>query len=909
MTTPALAEATVSFTGEPGDSNWHSLPALDIAARLAADLQLGLSSTETARRQAVYGPNELRETPPPTFWARLLDQFKSFVVLILIAASLLSIILGDYVEAAAIMAIVLLNAVLGVVQESRAEAALASLRKLAAPVARVLREGHHLDVPARQLVPGDVVLLSAGQYVPADVRLVESVNLRVDEAPFTGESVPVEKEAHRDLPAACLLAERVNMAYMGTVMAYGRGRGLVVATGMETEIGRIATLMQAQPAPPTPLQEKLDELGRTLSLAALALCGLVFVGGVARHFNWLDMLLIAVSLAIAAVPEGLPAVVTLSLALGMREMVHRHAVIRKLPAVETLGATTIICTDKTGTLTQNKMKAVRLYVNEMPIEVGSGFTHAGQPLTPPEQFGLEFLLRGALLCNDARLEADGENYRSVGDPTEVALVAVAAQAGLRREIVENELPRVDEIPFEAGRQRMSTLHRQPNGYRLWTKGASEVLLAHSGHMWLRGHAVPLTPAFRTYWEDVAREFARAGWRVLAVAYRDFAQRPSPLTAEIENQLTLVGLMGLADPARPEVAPAIALARSAGVRTLMITGDQPLTARYIAAQSGLLRPEGEVLLGADLDALSFPELAARLERVDVIARAAPAHKVKIVEALQARGHVVAMTGDGVNDAPALRRADIGVAMGRIGTDVAKEAADMVLTDDNYASIVAAIEQGRAVYDNIRKFVYYLLSCNVAEIAALFIGTLAGWPPVLTAVQLLWLNLITDGAPALALGLEKGDPDLMRRRPRRRTEPIIDQRMILGIVVQTVALTAVTLTAYGLGRQWLGTRLAETMAFVTLSSAELLRAYTARSERHLLARLGLLSNPYMQFAVGTSLLLLMLVVYVPFLQPIFNTTPLGMREWSVLAPLILIPALAAEALKWLLGGQTRSEQIQN
>lgn len=876
---------------------WHAVPAQAVAAMLKTDAKAGLNADELAARRARYGANELREIPPTPFWVRLLEQFKSFVILILIVAAVLSVLLGDYVEAVAILAIVLLNAALGVTQESRAEAALSSLQRLAAPQARVVRGGHHQDVEAVDLVPGDLVLLSAGNYVPADLRLIDSVNLRVDEAPFTGESVPVSKDARAELPSDAPLPQRETMAYRGTIVTYGRGQGIVVATGMETEIGRIAELMQSEQPPPTPLQVKLDELGRTLSLAALALCGLVFLAGVVRGYDWLDMVLISVSLAIAAVPEGLPAIVTVSLALGMREMVRRHAIIRKLPAVETLGATTIICSDKTGTITQNVMTAVRLYANETAVAPGAQSLDV-LPVSEADRKGMRLLLVGGLLCNDARLEPEGEGERPVGDPTEVALVRAAHWAGMTREAEEDLTPRVDEIPFEAERQRMSTLHAREDHYRLWVKGSPETLLNLSARVWLRGHEVPLSGAFHDHWAEVTREFARDGLRVLAVAYRDYERRPQNLSPENERELTFVGLIGLADPARPEVRAAVAAAHSAGVRTLMITGDQPLTARAIAAEAGIMRPESVVLSGVDVEAMTVAELAEQLEHVDVIARAAPTHKVKIVEALQSRDYVVAMTGDGVNDAPALRRAEVGVAMGITGTDVAKDAAEMVLADDNYASIVGAIEQGRVVYDNIRKFVYYLLSCNVAEILVLFIGTMAGWPPVLAAVQLLWLNLITDGAPALALGMEKGDPDILRRRPRSRSEAIIDRRMVAGIAVQSVTLTAVTLFAY-----WLGGRgsasdvpLAETMAFVTLSSAELLRAYTARSERHLLVEIGIFSNPYMQYAVGASLLLLLAVIYIPFLQPIFNTAPLHLGQWAQLLPLIILPSVAAEALKW-------------
>jgi P-type Ca2+ transporter type 2C len=892
---PLAAPATVE--PEPTGQPWHATPAPAVAARLETDPKAGLTASEVAARQQRFGPNELREMPPTPFWVRLLDQFRSFVILILIVAAVLSVVLGDYVEAVAIMAIVLLNAALGVTQESRAEAALSSLQRLAAPLARAVRDGHHLDIDAAKLVPGDVVLLAAGNYVPADVRLTESVNLRVDEAPFTGESVPVSKDARAELPADCPLSRRETMAYRGTIVTYGRGQGVVVATGMETEIGRIAELMQSQQPPPTPLQVKLDELGRTLSLIALVLCGLVFLAGVLRGHDWLDMVLISVSLAIAAVPEGLPAIVTVSLALGMREMVRRHAIIRKLPAVETLGATTIICSDKTGTITQNMMAAVRLYTNETVVSPNAEPLDA-LPLSEADRKGVRLLLVGGLLCNDARLEPEGDSGRPVGDPTEVALVRAALWAGMSRDAEEEVTPRVDEIPFEAERQRMSTLHAREGRYRLWVKGSPETVLGLSERIWLRGHAVPLTAAFRDHWTEAMREFARNGLRVLAVAYRDYDERSQNLSPEHECELIFVGLIGLADPARPEVRPAVAAAHRAGVRTLMITGDQPLTARAIAAEAGIMRPDSEVLLGSDVEALTVAELAERLEQADVIARAAPAHKVKIVKALQSRDYVVAMTGDGVNDAPALRRAEVGVAMGITGTDVAKDAAEMVLTDDNYASIVSAIEQGRVVYDNIRKFVYYLLSCNVAEILVLFVGTMAGWPPVLAAVQLLWLNLITDGAPALALGMEKGDPDILQRRPRRRAEPIIDRRMATGIAVQSIALTLVTLIAFRLGSNdsGSGVPLAETMAFVTLSSAELLRAYTARSEHHLLIRIGVFSNPYMQYAVGTSLLLLLAVIYIPFLQPIFNTTPLNLSQWEQLMPLIILPSVAAEVLKW-------------
>lgn len=925
----------------------ESLPVDEVARGLQTPLDRGLSSEEARRRLQQYGPNELRERPRPTIWHMLLEQFSSFVVLILIAAAAISFIIGlqeyrthgdttEFVEALAILAIVFLNAVLGVIQERRAEEAFAALRRLAAPEARVLRDGHRVTIPARELVPGDLVILEAGNFVPADVRLVESVNLKIDESALTGESMPVDKDAETVLEDEVPIGDRTNSAFMGTTVTYGRGMGLVVATGMHTQIGQIAEMIQSVEEEQTPLQRRLDQLGKTLGIAALIICGLVFLIGILRGQPPLEMFLIAVTLAVAAVPEGLPAIVTISLALGMREMIRRHALIRRLAAVETLGSATVICSDKTGTLTQNAMTVVRLYVSDLRLDItGEGYQPIGEfrvdgrPANPKEHSEILALLMASLLCNDARLEVSGETatdgaapgrqtYRLVGDPTEGALVVAAAKAGLWREQVEARLPRVAEVPFDSARKRMSTIHRVLSAenvppddriaeverllalvdtpYIALVKGAPDLLLPLCTHIFEEGQEVPLTAARREHILNVNRNLGREALRVLAVAYRRLSDLPKPVTAEtVERDLVLIGLVAMRDPARPEVAPAIEKARRAGIRTAMVTGDYPDTARAIAAEIGLLRQDGQVLSGADIEALSDEELARAVERTDVFARVSPAHKVRIVEAFQRLGHVVAMTGDGVNDAPALKKADIGVAMGITGTDVSKETADMVLTDDNYVSIVAAVEQGRIIYSNIRKFVYYLLSCNLAEIAIIFIATLLGLPTPLTPIQLLWLNLVTDGAPALALGREKGDPDIMERPPRPPREPVINRPMRIALAVITVVLTATVLSAYALGMNWGGVALAETMAFMTLALSELPIAYTARSERYPLLKMGVFSNPSMQVAVATSFVLLMAVLYVPFLQPIFNTTSLGLREWSVILPLIFIPALAAELTK--------------
>jgi len=921
---------------------WHNRTLETVTESLETDTETGLKASEAQNRLAKYGPNELAEQPRPSFWQLLLNQFKGFVVVILIVAAIVSFLLGEVVEASAIMAIVLLNAVLGVVQESKAEEALAALKKMAAPEAHVLRDGHRVTIPARKLVPGDIVFLEAGNYIPADLRLIQSVNLKVDEASLTGESVPVEKFADRTLSKDVPIGDRVNSAFMSTTVTYGRGMGVVVATGMQTQIGLIAEMIQSYEAETTPLQRRLDQLGRWLGWGSLIICGIVFaetliqdtslslIGSQGLVSYWtqssqqiLDLFIVAVSLAIAAVPEGLPAVVTICLALGMREMVRRNALIRRLPAVETLGSATVICSDKTGTLTQNEMMVVRLYVAELRLDVsGDGyqptgeFDNYGDPADPHDNSEIMSLLTGSLLCSDARLEPlDDENdsqYRIVGDPTEGALVTVAAKAGLWRDEVEKQRPRVAEIPFDSERKRMSTIHRlnDTDGYIAYVKGAPDVMLPLCETILEDGAEVSLTSSRRNHIENVIRDLGQGGLRVLAVTQRHLAEMPENVNAdEIEKDLTLIGLVAMTDPARPEVGLAVEKARKAGIRTVMITGDYPDTARAVAQDIGLLRQGKEVLTGAELNDLSDEQLAERIEDVDVFARVSPQHKVRIVEALKDRDHVVAMTGDGVNDAPALKRASIGVAMGITGTDVSKETADMVLTDDNYASIVSAVEEGRVIYSNIRKFVYYLLSCNIAEIMIIFLATLAGAASPLTAIQLLWLNLLTDGAPALALGLEKGDPDIMEHPPRPKHEPIINRLMVAGMTVQTVAITVVVLAAYYIGLIWspASIALAQTMAFVTLSASELVRAYTARSERVSLFRLGIFSNRYMQYAVLLSVALLISVVYLPFFQSIFDTMFLGVREWAVILPLMVAPGIAAEITKSVVRLRDRQRTI--
>ncbi|MFN2198624.1 MAG: cation-translocating P-type ATPase, partial [Anaerolineales bacterium] len=723
---------------------WHAMSIDQAAQKLGTSTETGLSASQVEQRLEQYGPNALAEAEGTSLWKMLWEQFNNFVVILLVVAAVISALLGDFAEAAAIMAIVILNAILGILQEYNAEKSLAALKKLAAPEAHVVRGSSRMDTPAHTLVPGDLILLEAGNYIPADVRLTSTMNLRIEEAALTGESVPVEKQADMLLPADAHLGDLKNMAFMGTVVAYGRGRGVVVNTGMQTQIGRIAELLQSVEEEQTPLQRRLDQLGRTLGIAALVVCALVFLVGWMQGNSPLDMFIVAVSLAIAAVPEGLPAVVTISLALGMREMIKRNALIRRLSSVETLGSATTICSDKTGTLTQNQMTVTRIWVDDHIFGVtGSGYQPQGEFTLNNEVVNLEnypasltALWVGAL-NNDADLEihevgnGSGPTYRMVGDPTEGALVVAAAKTGATLRHLTHAYPREQEIPFDSTRKRMVTIHSvfdpqakdispfYNDSLREWhviaVKGAPDVVLELcTSYQTINDLQAPLTPEIREQILSANDEMTHDALRVLGVAYRVVPEMPdvhAPHT--LEQELTFVGLLGMIDPARPEVVTALHTAREAGIRTVMITGDYPNTARAIAEDIGLLVAGHNVLTGHDLDKMDDVQLQNEIEVTDVFARVSPEHKLRIVDALRSQNEVVAMTGDGVNDAPSIKKSDIGVAMGITGTDVAKGSADMVLTDDNYASIVAAVEQGRVIYSNIRKFVYYLLSCNLAE----------------------------------------------------------------------------------------------------------------------------------------------------------------------------------------------------
>lgn len=835
------------------DAPW-ALAADEIAQRLHSDLEQGLAADEAERRLQVYGPNRIETHKRRTAWKVLLSQFLDLLIGLLAAAVVVSVVIGDIADALLIAVIVVANAVIGFAQEWRAEKAVEALRHLTQPRAKVRRAGMVRDVEAELVVPGDLIEVKSGDFIPADARIVSAADLEVVESSLTGESFPVEK-TERPQPVAALLPDRSSMVHAGTAVVGGRGRAVVTATGMATELGHIATLLESTEPGQTPLQQRLAGLSKRLAVAVAVICLIIFIAGVLREpsEDWdrtlvSRMLLTAVSLAVAAIPEGLPAVITVALALGSQRMAARRAIVRRLSAVETLGSVDVICTDKTGTLTQNRMSAEDvLPASERPID-------------------LQALLQAAVLCNDAEAAADGS---PVGSATEAALLAAAAQRGIDIDQVRRDWPRLAEIPFSSQRKRMTTLHRTPQGrFVLFVKGAAEQILECADS------AVDVEQ-----WRQRAEELAHRGRRTIAVAVRDWNSDRLPAEAETaERGLQVLGLFGIVDPVRPEARPAIAACRSAGVRPVMITGDHPLTARAIAQEIGLRDGDEDILTGVELEQLSDDELLERAPRISVYARVSPEHKLRIVTAWQSRGSIAAMTGDGVNDAPALRQADIGVAMGITGSDVAKEAGEMILADDNFATIVAAVEEGRIVYDNIRKFVAYLLTTNTGEVLVLFTCIMAGLPLPLLPVHILWINLVTDGLPALALGFEPAEPDIMRRPPRRREESLFAGGLAWGIgllgllmAVCTVLLFWLYLPERGRAQPAAGLAYARTLVFVTLAMFQLFHVMAIRSSEPIY-RIGLWSNYRLTVAVALGTALQFAVVYVPALQTYFHTVPL-------------------------------------
>jgi Ca2+-transporting ATPase len=870
------------------DVIWHAASAAKAAEELASSPRAGLTPEEAAARLERYGPNSLERVGSRRALKILLSQFTDFLILVLVGACVVSALLGEFVDAGAILAIVMLNGFLGFFQEYRAEKSLQALREMAAPKTAVVRGGREELVDTREVVPGDLVRLRAGDRVPADLRLVDEYNLEVDEAALTGESLAVEKNAAADLAEDVALADRCNMAYTGTVVTYGRGDGLVVATGMGTELGRIAAMVQEVGDEETPLQRRLAKLGKFLVWAVLALCAVVFAAGMLRGLPVQDMFLTAVSLAVAAIPEGLPAVVTIALALGVQRMVKRHALVRRLSSVETLGSTSVICTDKTGTLTENKMVARRAYV---------GGREVVRPDAPDD---LKELLAAALLCTNDFISAattgtcalDGQR----SNPTEAALVNAALEAGVDAAELMSKYKFQAEVPFDSSRKRMTAVFDHDGGRVAMTKGAPEIILSLCAAKREGGVDEPLDAEGRASLEAANADLAARGLRVLAVATR--AVSPDEEVSDaLEADLTFLGYVAIEDPPRPEVYDAVKTCRTAHITPIMVTGDHRATAAAIAREIGMLDEGHTVLAGRDIDELSDEGLIDELEDARVLARVTPEHKLRIVRALRARGAVVAMTGDGVNDAPALKEADIGVAMGITGTDVTKEASDMILTDDNFATIVAAVEEGRAIYANIKKFIHFLLSCNASELLVMFVATLAGWPLPLVPIQILWVNLITDGAPALALGVDPPEVGLLLKRPRPKHAFLFDGHDLRLIPMQGLAIAAATLGSFVLVLHGFGEGLAtaRTFAFSVLTLSQLSHALNCRSQTRSFFALGPLSNPWLLYAVGFSLLLHLGIIYIPFLEPIFHTVPLGLRDWALMLAISALPLVFMEIYK--------------
>jgi Ca2+-transporting ATPase len=905
---------------------WHTIGVTEAAGKLRSDLERGLTEAEAIRRLTQFGPNRLADSRGPSAMVILRAQFQSLIVFLLVVAASIAFALGENIEAVAVLIVILLNAAIGFLTQWKAEHALSALQKQSVPVAHVVRDGIEYRVAAADLVPGDVVVLSAGIRLPADGRIIDSARLRVEESALTGESQAVSKRPEPTLDTEASLGDRSCMAYMGTTVTDGRGRLLVTATGKETEVGKIGVMVDEAISRETPLEQKLDRLGQALVGIVLALCAVIVLSGWLRGNHLLPMLEVGISLAIAAVPEGLPVVATMTLAIGMQRMARMGALIRRLPAVEALGSVTVICTDKTGTLTRNEMTVQAIVIDGRCVRVtGGGYAAEGEfidadgtridPATEPR---LRLALRIGALCNDARIDRTGGGEFVLGDPTEAALLVAAEKAGMTDASLRSDELRIDEVPFDIHSKRMATVHRSRAGAIVaYIKGSPGTVLDLSIAQLREAGVVPMTEADRERHMQCNRDLAGTALRVLGLAYRELPEDYS--RADLDRDLIFVGLVGMIDPLRDEVKSAIATCREAGIRIVMITGDQPTTAAEIGRQLGLDRdPLGRPVAAVharDLKGLDIAGLDRVVSTASVFARVSPEHKLQLVEALQRRGEIVAMTGDGVNDAPALKQADIGVAMGIKGTDVAKEAADMIITDDNFATIVSAVEQGRIIYANILKYMHYLFSCNFAEILVVFVAILVGWPLPLGAVQILWLNMITDIFPALALALEPSAPDMMKRPPRDPREGLVNRQFFRLVFWQGAMLAGLTLFAYGLGMHWHGTdpaglSRATTMAFSTLALAQVVHAFNARSQRRSLFTSQLFTNGWLWAAVGFCVLLQVAAISLPMLQRVLRTVPLTAREWGVVlgcsvAPLAIVELLKVAAPR---GGRVKSPPSQ-
>lgn len=875
-------------------TKWYTKSMNEITEELQSDVQKGLTSQEAEKRLKKFGSNKFEEGKKTSLWRLIWEQINSILIWILIVAAIVSAFVGEVTDAIIIFIVIALNAVIGIVEESKAEKALEELKKMSTPKAVVKRDGKVSEISSEELVPGDIVILDAGRFVPADLRLVETANLQIEESALTGESVPVDKNADWVANSEVPLGDQQNIAFMSTLTTYGRGTGVVVHTGMETEIGKIAKMLGGQEKEITPLQRKLNELGKILGIGAVVICIVMFFVGYFQGRDVLDMFLIAVSLAVAAIPEGMVAIVTIVLALGVQKMSKRHAIVRKLPAVETLGSVSVICSDKTGTLTQNKMTVTKVFID------GKYDDLSGINLNTDTSYRF---MRGMMLCNDATLDS--------GDPTEIALIAAGGKFGLSKEELDQSCKRINEKPFDSDRKMMTTVHEYDGSIFSITKGALESILPRTTMIIENGQARTLTKEDQENIMTASKKMSDAALRVLAVAERN----PLPtqeMNGELEERLTFIGLVGMIDPPREEVKYSVQQCKEAGIQTVMITGDHQNTALAIAKELGIAESLSQTMTGQELNELGDTDLQEKVKTVRVFARVSPEHKVRIVKALKDNGQIASMTGDGVNDAPSLKQADVGVAMGITGTDVAKGASDIILTDDNFSTIVAAVEQGRNIFQNIRKAILFLLSCNLGEITALFLGILLGWPAPLTAVQILWVNLITDTLPAIALGMDPDDPDVMKDKPRNPKESFFAHGNGAYTVLNGMLIGFITLFAFIEGlRYYTGASSlftidfgnitndalthAQTMAFITLSVSQLFHSLNLRSRRKSIFQVGLFSNKLLIAAIVVGIFIQALLVYVPFFHDVFGIYVISAKDWAFVIGVSLIPIVINEIYK--------------
>ena len=904
---------------------WYQKTPTEIEDELQTSLSKGLSENEAKSRLEKFGENKLEEGKKKSIWQKLVDQIVDPMVIILIAAAILSAFTGDGIESIIIIAIVVLNAALSIYQEGKAEDSVAALQKMSSPDASVIRDGNAKTIKSNELVPGDLIIIETGDIIPADIRLTNSSNLQIDESSFTGESVAVDKDYNVEYNEEKGIGDRKNYAYSSTIVTYGKGEGIVTETGTKTEIGKIAQTIQSYDEEETPLQKKLGVLSKQLGIMVLVVAIFVFALGILGNNDILTVLMTAISLAVAAIPEGMTAVVTIVLSMGMNRMAKRHAIVKRLLSVETLGTTTVICSDKTGTLTQNEMTVVKAYTNGQEIDfTGTGYdpegeafyTHNGEKALTASNETLETMVYIAALTNDAIITKENGQYGVVGDPTEGALLTMSAKLQAMKKKLDEKYPRVEEIPFDSKRKMMSTFHENFNDHEVvsFTKGAPDLIIKYCNRILLDGEVVDFTDELKEKVLGKNSEFSKQALRCLAYAYKAFDSIPEKdeiVPEVIERDMIFVGLSGMLDPARPEAKAAIEECKSAGIKTIMITGDYLETAYAIAEQLGIADDPSQAIMGEELNGKSYEEVKEIIKDKRVFARVSPENKVQIVDSLKENGEIAAMTGDGVNDAPAIKRADIGISMGITGTDVAKNTADVILTDDNFATIVGAVEEGRIIYSNIKKFVSFLLSCNIGEVIVIavamiidiiMLATNSGlrFPTPLSPIMLLWLNLVTDSLPALALGVEPGEPEIMDEPPRDPNEPIIDKNMKHSIIVQAIAIGFVTLVSFAIGYYYFGRGLTgeeqlmegRTMAFATLILAELFRAFASRSDKHTLFELGIGSNPSMIKAVVIGIIILLIVLYIPVMRELFEVSFMTAKEWIPTIILSIIPFAAAE-----------------